>query len=155
MPSKGLSFGWKQPKSLHLGSSNLPKRPGHTHFSPHAFQCLHDAVRHTNHATAGRPVRRPQAPGSGWSLMLEGVYYLRPRGEVWEEVMRMGYVRQGRLGPPLPVQTWGHSATSWPWLAGQWGARVSYYPLLSKPFLLATCHLQRGASGPPHPSSAH
>lgn len=33
----------------------------------------------------------------------------------------------------------------------QYSARVNYYPTLFKPFLLATCHLQREKSDQPTP----
>ena len=74
MPSKdSLSAGNNQ--NITIALFKIPKRPGCTHFSPHASQLPCDAVTHTQtmplRALCARP---PQAPWGGWSFMLEGVY---------------------------------------------------------------------------------
>lgn len=70
--------------------------------------------------------------------------------------MRIGCVRQGRLGPPLPVQTWDHYRTSWPWLEDSIVPGLIITQHSSNPFFLqhATFKGKKVISPPLYPKLA-
>lgn len=136
MPSKGLSFGWKLPENNCI-VQNYPKGQAVLIFPLMLFNVYTMQWGTQTMPLPGAPWET--SPGTRKWLITDARRRVRSQAErtqVWEEVTRSGYVSQGRLGPPLPGQAWGHSRTSRPWLEDSVvpGLVITHYS--SSPFFL-------------------
>lgn len=137
--------------------SKLPKRPGPTHFSPHAFQFMYNAVRHSQTMPLQGALLETSTVTTKWLIIYAGRRVTSQA--VLEATENTGMGRRHEKRSMLDKAVWDPSSSAdlgsfqnFRTLVRRWcSASVTYYPSLFKPFLLATCHLQEEKSDHPHP----